>query len=687
MWTSKSLIKNLAILLLAGLVLAACGNPIGKTKRGRQHRKPGGSGGQVEQPDNGSQDSGSESGPVEGNNGDGEVHDGSGSEHGASGSVDVSYDGQSVAQLLSAMPDSHPRLITSDARMAELNKQRKGDKLLNKLIRDSINKANKYLKAKPIKYQSSGPAMLRMAHEALKRSYALGFAWRATKDQKYLKKLEENLVNVAGFRDWAPDHFLATAEFSHAVGIGYDWAYNDLSESSRKKIRAGLIKNGLNPGMRDMKKQPPVNWVKTSFNWNLVCNGGLIIGSLAIAEDEPQIAEEIIEFARHNMVKAYNTYSPDGAWPEGPGYWAYATQYAVYTLAALQTTIGTDFGLSKTKGLSDTGFFAVALTSQTGNLAAFSDVEGGASRKGIPSLFWLADFYNHPELATEEITYIQQGPSAIQHVLWYPKSDVIRGNRPKAPMDAFFEGEVELMFMRGGYEADDVFVPFKAGFNKVNHAHLDVGNFEFEAFGIRWARDLGSDNYSLPGYWESRPDGRRWDYFRIGSFSHNVLTFGGEQQAHATTSKFVDKGMGVKDPFGVIEYFDAYPKTVSKMKRGVKLLDDRKSMLVQDEYTLSRGTDVTWGISTDASITLEGSQARLKQNGKEVIVKILEPSGAKFYKEAAPTESRAKSNKGVSRLEFKVDQKSGTHRIAVQFLPVWPSGPADTTRVKSLSSW
>ncbi|MGH7945950.1 MAG: hypothetical protein ACREH8_23950 [Opitutaceae bacterium] len=50
-------------------------------------------------------------------------------------------------------------------------------------------------------------------------------------------------------------------------------------------------------------------------------------------------------------------------------------------------------------------------------------------------------------------------------------------------------------------------VGFKAGRNTVNHAHLDLGTFTFDAGGVRWAGDLGRDDYNLPGYWRIQKPG------------------------------------------------------------------------------------------------------------------------------------------------------------------------------------
>ena len=86
------------------------------------------------------------------------------------------------------------------------------------------------------------------------------------------------------------------------------------------------------------------------------------------------------------------------------------------------------------------------------------------------------------------------------------------------------------MFRSAWDDPAALFVGVKAGYNQVNHGHLDLGNFELDALGERWARDIGSDDYNLPGYWSGGRGGKRWSYYRLGSESHNVCMLGGAQQ-------------------------------------------------------------------------------------------------------------------------------------------------------------
>ena len=64
-----------------------------------------------------------------------------------------------------------------------------------------------------------------------------------------------------------------------------------------------------------------------------------------------------------------------------------------------------------------------------------------------------------------------------------------------------------------------VSVDFKAGDNKANHSHLDLGSFIVDALGVRWACDLGADDYNMPGYF----GGKRWTYYRLRAEGHNTL--------------------------------------------------------------------------------------------------------------------------------------------------------------------
>ena len=156
------------------------------------------------------------------------------------------------------------------------------------------------------------------------------------------------------FPDWNPSHFLDTAEMAHAVGIGYDWIHDYLDEETRERIRSAIVELGLKPGIE--RHQSQYKHFTYAYNWNQVCNGGLLIGALAVADTGPEVAEFIVTKALEHLPTALGSYAPDGVWAEGIGYWNYATEYTAFALTALNTALGSDFDLSKAPSLSTTGY-------------------------------------------------------------------------------------------------------------------------------------------------------------------------------------------------------------------------------------------------------------------------------------------------------------------------------------------
>ncbi len=589
--------------------------------------------------------------------------------------------------VLKTLNKAHPRLILTDMRLAELKELMKRDRLLKKCYKDVIKQADEYCTAKPLKHHNrDGIRLLSVSRACVSRIYALGLAWRLTGKEKYATKAKENLLAVCAFADWNPKHFLDTAEMSHAVGVGYDWLFDYLDAESREKIRTGLINNGLKPGL--VQYHGKGTWrVRSKFNWNQVCNGGLVIGALAVAETDPKYAERIIPKAAEFLPNAIGTYAPDGAWPEGPGYWWYATTYTAYGLAALNTALGTDFGLSKMKGLSETGLFPIYTTGPTGLYLNFADVGSNKRRKNLPCLFWLARKFNKPLLAAAEREMLTKRNASPQDFIWY----VPTGKKPPTPsLDKYFRGPVEVAVFRSAWnDPNAMFVGVKAGFNQVNHGHLDLGNFEMDALGVRWARDLGRENYNLPGYWNKGKDAKRWTYYRISSFAHNVPVLGGKNQdVHAETKITKFKTTPAKG-FAILDLTSAYKDFATKVTRGVAIISNRRGVLIQDEFEITKSCEVAWGMTTDAKISLAKDKAVLTLGGKKMVAHILSPAGAAFTVESAEQKPPLQPNKGVKRLMIRLENQKGNVRITVFFAPHWPKGkqPANPASLKPLAEW
>ncbi|MGA1198849.1 MAG: heparinase II/III domain-containing protein, partial [Candidatus Latescibacterota bacterium] len=506
--------------------------------------------------------------------------------------------------FLNTLDKNHPRLMLKDDQLAQLKTLWETDTALKKILSDVITEADILVSKAPLQHVLIGPRLLSVSRDALDRIYHLGIAYRWTSNVKYLDAGRDVLLTVVAFPDWNPSHFLDVAEMTHAVGIGYDWFYPALNEQTRNTIKTGLIRHGLQEGIKAYTGTKPAWWISSEFNWNQVCNGGLIVGALAIAETDPQYAQQIIPEVYKSLPTALKTYEPDGAWGEGPGYWDYATRYTVYGLSALDTALGTTFGLKNKNGLTKAGYFPVHGAGPTDYYFNYADVGETAKRTPMPSNFWLASAYEDDFIGASEHAIVARKKAEPQHIMWY----VPKPNISAIPeLDRKFGGIVAVAFLRSSWEDPNaVFVGIKAGYNQVNHGHLDLGNFVVDALGERWASDLGSDDYNLPNYFGSGINATRWTYYRLNSESHNVPLINNKSQHPNGTARLIGFRSEGAFPYATVDLSQAYLENASgKIIRGIALINNRQDILIQDEYNLDNPRFIQWGITTKATIALQ----------------------------------------------------------------------------------
>jgi hypothetical protein len=590
-----------------------------------------------------------------------------------------------AADILAGLRQGHPRLVLTDQRLAELKQLAPTDKLLAKAVKDVIAQADALAEKPELVYKKIGPRLLNVSRDCVNRMYCYGLAWRWTGDEKYIAKARATMLAVCAFKDWNPSHFLDTAEMSHGVGIGYDWFYDKLDEPTRSTIRKGLISLGMEPGRKGYRGKGAW-WASSEHNWNQVCNMGLSIGALAIADTDGQCAGEILSSAVASLPKALKSYAPDGAWGEGPGYWSYATRYTAYGLAAMDTALGTDFGLSEIPGLDKAGYFPIYTTGPTGLMFGFADAHTPLKRGNLPELFWLARRYNNQFFAEAEREMIARRKAAPNDVIWYVPPVAAP---QKADLARLFRGPVPVAVLRTSWlNPDAVFLAFKAGYNMVNHAHLDLGQFELDALGVRWVRDIGSDDYNLPSYFHSSAqDAQRWKYYRLGSASHSVVTLDGDNQNVQAVAKLTDFLADGVNGFAVADLTSAYTPKAKSALRGVRLVAGR-AVLVQDELDIAKACQAAWGITTDAKVSAAGAAATLTLDGRTLTARILQPQGATFAVESAEQNPPQAANTGVSRLVIRTAAQPGLLRFAVLLSPQAPGAPAAADpKITPLADW
>ena len=583
--------------------------------------------------------------------------------------------------VLKTLRHEHPRLLANAADFERLKSAVQTNETLKGWYGNVQHRANVILNEAPSKYEiPDGLRLLATSRRVMNRIYDLGMAYRLTGDKKFAERAWSELKAAGEFKDWNTRHFLDTAEMSHAFGIGYDWFYDYWTAEQRVFLKGALIEKGLKPTLALHRKHG--YWTVMTHNWNQVCNGGTGMGALAIADEEPVLCSELLHDALVSIQLPMVRFAPDGAWDEGPGYWNYATFYNVTFLAGLESALGTDFGLSQIPGFSECGTFPFYMSSPNGHQFDFADCHDG--RDGdMPQLFWLAKKFNRPEYAA----FGQQvaGGSA-QEMIWYVPSSPEALSR--LPLDKYFRS-AEVVTMRSDLkDPNAVCVSFKAGRNFANHAHLDIGSFVLDALGERWALDLGSDDYNLPGYFDFHSN-KRWMYYRLRAEGHNTLLLdpnAGPDQDPKAETKMVRFEFKPERAFGIADITAAYTNA-SKVLRGIALLN-RRDVLVEDEIDGKQSGNIWWFLHSAAAIRASGAQAELELNGKKLFARILSPANAKFevlQPEPLPTSPHPPvqaKNGGVTKLAVHLPDVARV-RLAILLSP----DPTQRTEVLPLDRW
>jgi len=591
-------------------------------------------------------------------------------------------------QILARLKPGHPRLLVSRDDLLQLTQRVREDATLRDWHSRLRERGRRLLEEPPSRYEiPDGLRLLSVSRRVVDRVYTLALLYHLEGDPALARRAAQELEAAAAFPDWNPRHFLDTAEMTHAFAIGYDWLYHFWSPERRTAWSRAIVDKGLRPALEIYRRDS--GWARSRHNWNQVCNGGIGVGALAVAEIEPALAGEILAAAIRSLPRAMREYGPDGAWAEGPGYWRYATQYNVLFLAALQTALGTDFGLSDIPGFAETGLFPIYITGPLGR--TFNYADGGDSPLRAPEMFWLARRFDRPEYTHHQLRLANGAPLDL---IWFDPSQREAAARAAAalPRDKYFRGAEVVTFRTAWDDRQALFVGFKAGDNKANHSNLDLGTFVLDALGERWAIDLGADDYNLPGYFGAQ----RWTYYRLRAEGHNTLVLNPDTapdqdpQAAAPIVKFAsrpDRSLAVAD------LSSAYARHAHEVRRGLALLEGRQ-VLVQDEVRTTQPAEVCWFLHTPAEITVadEGRRATLRQGSRRLQAEVLAPAEARWtVMEARPLPSspqppKQHPNPGIRKLALRLPHVTEL-RLVVRLVPLGTETAPPAPAVQPLDAW
>lgn len=582
--------------------------------------------------------------------------------------------------VIPEIKQSHPRIMLFREDESALMASIKNDSTWHSIHMAIVTECDRLLGEEPVKRIQIGRRLLDKSREALRRLFYLSYAYRTTKDTKYVARAEQEMLTIAGFSDWNPSHFLDVAEMTMALAIGYDWLHDQLSASSKDSIKKAILSKGIEPSLNNKNN----SWLKAEHNWNQVCNAGMTYGALAIYEDQPALAKQIIGRAIESIKLPMKDYGPDGIYPEGYGYWGYGTSFNVLFLDAIEKLFKTDFGLNQAPGFLKTAGFMENMTGPTGIPFNYSDAGGGGGFH--PAMYWIANKVKDPTLLWSEKKYLRKENSKnlvkdrILPAIMLWKGN-IKSEQIKAPEQKTWigKGKNPIGMMRTSWtDPNAIYIAAKGGSASINHAHMDIGSFVMDANGERWAMDFGMQNYeSLESkgvkLWGRTQDSERWNVFRLNNFSHNTLIIDSQLQRVEGHASIIDQRSDENNMQVTFDLSTVYTDQLHACKRTIAIMN-KDHVEVRDEIeTLNRETKVRWNLLTPAKVEITGPNSAILMIGKKSMK--MNVSGAENIKmrtwSTDPPRDYDAPNPGTILVGFEAMIPAGSKKILqVSLIPV-----------------
>lgn len=587
-------------------------------------------------------------------------------------------------QMINVISSVHPRIWINSEKISDLKELIKNDEVAKSWYQIIKSDATKLLTDPLPVYEDDDPQRLACSQKVAASVPLLSLVYLLENDESYANRAYEYMKAVCEFEDWAPYHFLDTSNITVAVSVGYDWLYGYFKA---KNIDVSYFEDkiasmGLNMG-RDayLKKLYTGNhwWVDASTNWNVCCNTGMAIGALAIADvnKHSDLCAYILETGLESLERMLPRFAPDGAWFEGPSYWHSTTLPLCNYVHALETVLGTDYGIMSFEGLSNTAYYPIM---NTGAKITFNLHDASESSVDAPQYWYLAKLYNDKNLAGYrywQITEKSCNPT-YRDLLWYDASLVEEDFDKYIKKDGYFR-DTEVAVFRNTYKGEDInFFGIHGGSNKVEHGQLDAGSFVYEALGERWAIDLGGEAYNMHNYWIMDDiEKSRWGYYRSRAEGHNTVVINpglyADQslESMAVITEFDSTDTVCK---AEVDISEAYKNYASSAVRNAEFDKVTGRLSLHDKISLVGMYDTYWFMHTKANVEISDDKktAVLTQNGKSVTV-TCDGMGSFAVMDAVPLPSSPNpdnwpenmANDGSSRAPTHQDENKGVKKLVI----------------------
>ena len=199
-------------------------------------------------------------------------------------------------------------------------------------------------------------------------------------------------------------------------------------------------------------------------------------------------------------------------------------------------------------------------------------------------------------------------------------------NNAPPPLAWIGNGPNPVAFWRESWTADALWVGAKGGRATLSHGHIDAGSFIIEAGGVRWAVDLGMEEYHRLEAMGVKLWGEdRWKIFRLGPESHSLPRIGDVAPDPEGNCPLV-QGSVTPHPSATFDLTALYPKKLRRLHRPVASTGTGGVRVLDEVDGLPAGTVYRFTWMTKAEVVIEPSGVVLRESGRAFRITVSEGS-------------------------------------------------------------
>lgn len=244
-----------------------------------------------------------------------------------------------------------------------------------------------------------------------------------------------------------------------------------------------------------------------------------------------------------------------------------------------------------------------------------------------------------------------------------------------------------------------VFVGAKGGFAADDHGHMDMGTFCFYSHGVQWLGIHGGADYNLPNFWQGGDKyGMRWKYFTMRAEAHNCLVINPDEYAEydpMANAEFVRFENNDNSAIAVLDMTNVHGGKATDAKRGYFFTDNRQSLVVRDEVTVSQNSDIYFFLITEHNVTIDGNKAIFTDkagSGNSLIAEFVCSGNFELTAETAkplPTSPNPENNPTMSDITRICLKTSGSGAVSVtaKLTPLGVTAGSIAEYNMSISNW